>query len=76
MKEIRLRHGKADDIVLSNVDVHLEQMDNKVWWLGVYSPGAKLKRNTFWIRYEKGQIIVHPDENGLKAKVLEQEDKQ
>ena len=42
--EVRTRNGKEDDIVISNVDIHLEDMDGKNWWLGIYKGK---KRTTF-----------------------------
>lgn len=28
--------GDIDEIVLSDVDVHIEQMDDRCWWIGIY----------------------------------------
>lgn len=64
--EVRTRNGKADDIVINGVDLHLEDMDGKSWWLGVYR-GKKYA--TFWIK-SKNKISVKLEENelGLKLK--------
>lgn len=64
--EIRTRNGRADDIVIDDVSIHLEDMDGKSWWLGIYR-GKKCA--TFWIR-SKSKIEVSLEENelGLKLK--------
>ncbi len=64
--EVRTKNGKADDIVIDEVSIHLEDMDGKNWWLGVY---RGKKRATFWIR-SKGIISIklEEDELGLKLK--------
>lgn len=64
--EVRTRNGKADDIVIDDVNIHLEDMDGKNWWLGVY---RGKKRATFWIR-SKNKINIRLEENelGLKFK--------
>ena len=67
--EIRLRKGKLDDIAID--DLHLEDMDGKNWWLGLYRGN---KRISFWIR-SKSKITVEIQENGLKSKIIEQEQK-
>lgn len=28
--------GDIDEIVLSDVDVHIEQMSDRCWWIGIY----------------------------------------
>ena len=66
--EIRTRDGKEDDIVISNVDIHLEDMDGKNWWLGVYKGN---KRTTFRIR-SKSKITVETEDNELGSKLIEQ----
>lgn len=34
--EVRLNDdGSVDEIVIKNCDVHLEQMDTGVWWMGI-----------------------------------------
>lgn len=63
--EIRLFQGKPDDIVIDEVSVHLENMTNKVWWLGIY---RGKKRSTFWIR-SKSKIEVELIENELQLKI-------
>ncbi len=67
MKEIRLRKGKLDDIAIHAL--HLEDMDGKNWWLGIYRNG---KRTTFWIR-SKTRITVEVQEDELNCKLIEQE---
>ena len=76
--EIRTRHGALDDIAID--DLHLEDMDGKNWWLGLYRKvkdkrfkgGWKLIRTSFWIR-SKSKIVVEIQENELKSKLVEQE---
>ena len=66
--EIRLDDkDKEDDIVIDGVDIHLENMDDRCWWLGVYKGN---KRNTFWICTKRGKITVRLDENELKSKIV------
>lgn len=59
---------KEDDIVIDDVNIHLEDMDGKNWWLGIYKDK---KRATFWIR-SKSKITVKLDENELGLKLIEQ----
>ena len=33
----RHRRGEIDEIVMSNVDIHIEQMNDGCWWMGIYS---------------------------------------
>lgn len=66
--EIRTRNGKVDDIVIDQVDIHLEDMDGNNWWLGVYQGK---KRATFWIS-SKSKITVRVEENELGLKLTEQ----
>lgn len=66
--EIRLNEkGNLDDIAIFNV--HLERMDDKFWWLGIYRDGKKLKRVTFHIT-SKSKIEVHLIENELNTKIV------
>ena len=32
----RSEDGTIDEIVVSNVDIHIEQMDDGYWWMGIY----------------------------------------
>lgn len=32
------RRGSIDEVVLSNVNVHIEQMNDSCWWIGLYRP--------------------------------------
>lgn len=68
--EVRLRHGIEDDIVLSDGDMHLEDMTGNFWWLGFYKNN---KRITFRIT-SKSKISVRVEEDGLKIKKVEQEE--
>lgn len=36
--------GCIDEIVLHGVDVHVEQMDGRCWWIGIYRPDG-----TYWM---------------------------
>ena len=31
--------GDIDEIVMSNVSVHVEQMNDRCWWIGIYKEG-------------------------------------
>ena len=67
--EVRLRFGAVDDIAIDEGDLHFEQMTDNSWWLGFYQGD---KRITFWIHSETS-IQVKLNENGIKAKLIEQE---
>ncbi|MGH2611565.1 MAG: hypothetical protein ACRDFB_00780 [Rhabdochlamydiaceae bacterium] len=69
--EIRTRKGKLDDIALDDVAIHLEDMDGKLWWLGIYKKGTK-KRLTFYIK-SKSKITLEIVEQDLPVKFVEQE---
>ena len=67
--EIRLNEeGENDDIVIDGVNVHLEQMDNNLWWLGLYKGK---KRICFYLVADQGGIKCELTENGLKTKIVE-----
>lgn len=66
--EIRTRNGQEDDIVVSEADIHLEDMDGKNWWMGVYKGD---KRATFWMS-SQSKITVRTDENDLNLPFIEQ----
>ena len=66
-REIRLRHGKFDDIAIG--DLHLERMDTNVWWLGYYQGK---KRVSFFIQ-SKSKINVILGDDELNCKLVEQE---
>lgn len=36
--------GNIDEIVLHGVDIHIEQMDHRCWWIGIYRPDG-----TYWM---------------------------
>lgn len=38
--------GDIDEIVMSNVDIHIEQMNESCWWIGVYS---REDPDTYWM---------------------------
>jgi hypothetical protein len=67
--ELRTRHGKLDDIVVSEGDMQLEQMDELTWWLGFYKGK---KRITFWI-HASAPVAVTLIEDDLHLKRVEQE---
>ncbi len=66
--EVRTRNGKEDDIVIDGVNIHLEDMDGKNWWLGIY---RGKKQATFWIR-SKSKITIKVGENELGLRLKEQ----
>lgn len=66
--EIRHANGKPDDIVLDGGDMHLEDMDGKVWWLGFY----RGKKRTSFILRSKSEITVEIQDNDLKAKLVDE----
>ena len=38
------RDDDIDEIVLSGVDVHVEQMSDRCWWIGIYRG-----KETYWM---------------------------
>lgn len=68
--EVRTINNRADDIVIDDVNIHLEDMDGKNWWLGIY---RGKKRATFWIS-SKSKINVRTEENELGLESIEQND--
>ena len=54
--------GTLDEIVVNNCHVHLENMDDDLWWLGLTKDGKVMH---IWIKAEKGlQILVRENEIG------------
>lgn len=33
--------GDIDEIVMRNVNIHIEQMNDGVWWIGIYRPDGE-----------------------------------
>lgn len=50
-----------DEIVISNVDLHIEQMGKKFWWMGIYKGDKRIAINI----YSKKAITLYIDENEL-----------
>lgn len=69
--EIRTRKGRLDDLVFDDVDIHLEDMNGKTWWLGVYKKGTS-KRLAFRIK-SKSKITLQIQEQDLPVTWIEQE---
>lgn len=58
------RDGALDEVCLENVNVHLEQMHERCWWLGLYRGDQRV---VVWFNVEKGRLVAHvgEDEIGL-----------
>lgn len=59
--EIEVRRnadGSLDEIVASGVTVHLEQMSEKSWWLGIDKGGY---RQVVWFGIEKGKLVANSE---------------
>ena len=62
----RNEDGSLDDIVVSNVDLHIEQMDKNFWWIGIYNSKGKDKSRTMLLEfYSKKKIIATIQNNDL-----------
>ena len=57
------RDKDIDEIVLHGVDVHIEQMDDRCWWIGLYREGVE----TYWmgnfVADKKGRMRFVEQEN-------------
>jgi hypothetical protein len=54
--------GDIDEIVLHDVTVHVEQMSDRCWWIGIYRPGD----NEYWMgnfTCKKGRMRFSQQEN-------------
>lgn len=40
--------GDIDEIVLTGVDIHIEQMDDRCWWIGIYRD-ASVSDTPYWM---------------------------
>lgn len=65
--EVRLNHdGTIDEIVVQNCDVHIEQMDDGHWWIGI-SAGPKrqwAKISKCWNRNDTMHVNLSTHKNG------------
>jgi len=50
--------GSLDEVVASGAFVHLEQMSEKSWWLGIEKDGY---RQVVWFGIEKGKLVTTSD---------------
>lgn len=44
--------GSLDEIVAEGVDIHLEQMNDGCWWLGIYK-NNNTERQVLWLNSKK-----------------------
>ena len=56
----RYKEDDLDEIVAENVDIHVEWLDNGVWWLGIYTKDGKTHHLKF---VSDSQIYTIFDEN-------------
>lgn len=54
----RNEDGSLDEVVASDAFVHLEQMSDKSWWLGVQKDGY---RQVVWFGIEKGKLVARSE---------------
>ena len=55
--------GILDEIVLHNVDLHLEQMDDGYWWMGIY---GRDNEKTLLLGFKsKKKIVLNIEYNAL-----------
>lgn len=53
--------GDIDEIVLDDVMVHVEQMDDRCWWIGIYRDGASWSGH--FIADSRGRMRFSEQEN-------------
>lgn len=61
------RRGEdIDEIVLTGVTVHVEQMDDRCWWIGVYKPGGERYWMGNFVADSRGRMrFVEQENNGI-----------
>ena len=62
--------GDIDEIVLSGVDVHIEQMDDRCWWIGIYRDASR-GDTPYWmgnfVADSRGRMrFVEQENNGIE----------
>jgi hypothetical protein len=65
----RLPGGDIDEIVMSNVDVHIEQMDDRCWWIALYADAGN--DSPYWmgnfVADSRGRMrFVEQENNGIE----------
>lgn len=58
--------GDIDEIVLHGVDLHIEQMDGRCWWIGVNRPGTDHYWMGNFVANSRGQMrFVEQESDGI-----------
>lgn len=55
--------GDIDEIVIHDATVHVEQLDERVWWIGVYKAGADAPYWTGNFTCDAGRMSFTEQEN-------------
>lgn len=64
--------GSLDEVWATGVDVHVEQMDDGHWYIGIYKPGTP---NGLWLHFiSKKRIRATWGDDGLDLPVLREDD--
>jgi hypothetical protein len=56
----------VDELVVSNVNVHIEQVDHKTYWIGIYGPDGQHMLTVDVTRLTKGPIRCVVEDDGVK----------
>ena len=60
----RNEDGTVDEIVVDNVNVHIEQMDRGYWWMGIY--GSENDKRVLRLGFcSKKKIVLNIEGNDL-----------
>ena len=57
----RNEDGSLDEVVISGVDVHIEQMGKKFWWIGIYKGDKRMAIDA----YSKKAVTLYIATNDL-----------
>lgn len=57
------RDGNIDEVVLSNVSVHVEQMHDRCWWIGIYTDDPDVYWMGNFVADSRGRMTFSEQEN-------------
>lgn len=60
------RGGEIDEIVLHNATVHIEQMGDECWWIGITLPDGGYWAGNFFARSKKRMTFTQRETWGIE----------
>lgn len=58
--------GDIDEIVMSGVDLHIEQMGDRTWWIGIQAPDGKRWAGNFHATSRGVMTFSEQEDEGIE----------